>query len=122
MANDIRGEVGFQALGKDWTLKLGNGAVRHVENATGKSFPQIGRELGDSETASVTLLTQVFWAALKTHQPDVKLDDCDEIIDEIGHARAGDLLGQAFMLMQPKATEGGEGRPPKATAGSTGRR
>jgi len=122
MANDIRGEVGFQAIGKDWILKLGNGAVRHVENATGKSFPQIGRELADSETASITLLTQVFWAALKSRQQDVTIEDCDEIIDDIGHARAGELLGEAFTLMQPKAAEGGEVRPSKATTGSTGRR
>lgn len=122
MANDIKGEVGFKALEKDWTLKLGNGAVRHVENETGKSFPQIGKDLSDEGTASITLLTQVFHAALIRHHPDATIEDCDDIIDEIGHEEAGTLIGKAFQLMQPKAPKGGESRPTKATAGSTGRR
>lgn len=121
--NDIKGEVGFKACGKDWVLKLGNGAVRHIENETGKPFPQIGRELSDEKTQSVTLLTLVFCAGLKARQPDTTLEECDEIFDDIGHAEAGSLLGRAFELMQPKATKGGDqSRPRKATTGSTGRR
>jgi len=122
MANDIRGEVGFKALEKDWTLKLGNTAIRHVENETGKSFPQIGKELSNEETASISLLTQVFHAALTRHHPEITLEQCDDIIDEIGHEKAGTLIGKAFQLMQPKPPKGGESRPTKATAGSTGRR
>ncbi|QSZ57221.1 hypothetical protein [Rhizobium sp. ZX09] len=117
MANDIRGEVGFKALEKDWKLKLGNGAIRHVENETGKSFPQVGKELSNSETASISLLTQVFHAALIQHHPDITIEGCDDIIDEIGHEKAGTLLGKAFQLMQPKAPKGGDVRPRKATAG-----
>jgi len=117
MANDIRGEVEFKALGKTWTMKLGNGAVRHVENETGKAFPQIGRELSNEKTASISLLTQVFHASLRRHHPDITIDDCDDIIDEIGHEEAGTLLGRAFELMQPKAGKGGDGRPRRATAG-----
>jgi hypothetical protein len=117
MANDIRGEVDFEAAGKTWTLKLGNGAVRHIENETGKTFPQVGGELTNASTASITLLTQVFCAALKRHQPEVTMEDCDDIIDDIGHEKAGDLLGKAFELMQPPAAKGGASRPRKATAG-----
>jgi len=117
MANDIRGEVGFTAVGKDWTLKLGNGAVRHVENETGKSFTQIGKDLSNEATASISLLTQVFCAALKRHHPDVTMEDCDDIIDDIGHEQAGTLLGKAFELMQPKGAKAGAARPRKATTG-----
>jgi hypothetical protein len=117
MANDIRGEVSFKALGKEWTLKMGNGAVRHAENATGKTLPQIGKELSNEATASISLLTQVFCAALKRHHPEVTMEVCDDIFDDIGQAEAGMLLGKAFQLMQPKGETGGEVRPPKATAG-----
>lgn len=117
MANDIKGEVSFKALDKEWTLKLGNGAVRHVENETGKTFPQIGRELSNENSASITLLTQVFHAALTRHHPDITIEVCDDIIDEIGHDGAGIHLGKAFQLMQPKAAKGGENRPKKATVG-----
>ena len=95
MANDIRGEVGFKAIDKEWTLKLGNGAVRHVENETGKSFTQIGRDLSNEATASISLLTQVFCAALKRHHPDITLEDCDDIIDDIGHEQAG-VFGEPY--------------------------
>ncbi|MDO5895123.1 hypothetical protein [Agrobacterium sp. Azo12] len=122
MANDIKGEVGFTALGKDWTMKLGNGAVRHVENETGKTFPQIGRELSGDDTASISLLTEVFRASLIRHHPDVTIEDCDDILDEIGHEKAGELIAEAFQLMQPKAQKGGASHPRKATTGSTGRR
>lgn len=117
MVNDIRGEVGFEAVGKTWTMKLGNGAVRHIENETGKPFPEVGKELSDEAKASITLLTQVFRAALTRHHPNVTMEDCDEIIDEIGHEKAGALLGEAFKLMQPKAAKAGAARPRKATAG-----
>ncbi len=117
MANDIKGEVGFKALGKDWTMKLGNGAVRHVENETGKTFPQIGKELSNEGTASISLLTQVFHASLVRHHPDATIENCDDIIDEIGHEEAGTLIGKAFELMQPKAPKGGDVRPKTATAG-----
>ncbi len=117
MANDIRGEVGFKALETDWTLKLGNTAIRHVENETGKSFPQIGKELSNEQTASISLLTQVFHAALMRHHSELSLEQCDDIIDDIGHEKAGTLIGKAFQLMQPKAPKGGDIRPRKATAG-----
>jgi hypothetical protein len=116
MANDIRGEVSFTALNQTWTMKLGNGAVRHIENETGKPFAQVGAELSDETRASITLLTQVFCAALQRHHPDVTMEVCDDIIDEIGHQKAGELLGEAFKLMQPKAAKGGDARPRKATA------
>ena len=116
MANDIRGEVSFAALGQTWTMKLGNGAVRHIENETGKPFAQVGAELSDETKASITLLTQVFCAALQRHHPGVTVEDCDDIIDEIGHQKVGELLGEAVQLMQPKAAKGGAERPRKATA------
>ena len=116
MANDIRGEVGFTALNRSWTLKLGNGAVRHIENETGKSFAQVGAELSDEATASISLLTTVFCAALQGHHPGTTLEECDDIIDDIGHLRVGELLGEAVQLMQPKAAKGGGTRPRKATA------
>lgn len=115
MANDIRGEVAFQACGKDWIMKLGNGAVRHVENETGKTFVQIGAELSDTSKASITLLTTVFHASLIKHHPGVTLSDCDDIIDDIGHEEAGTLLGKAVKAMQPQRKGGGD-RPRKATA------
>lgn len=117
---DFTGEVEFQALGKTWTLKMGTKAMRKIEGATGKPMPLIGKELADEDKASIDLVTKVFWGALQHHHPDVSLDDCDDIIDDIGLGKIGPLINDAFEAAQPK--QGGGARPQKATAGSTGRR
>lgn len=121
MANDMRGEVGFEALGQSWTLKLGTGAMRSIENAAGKSISAVGDELGNETTATITLMAIVFQEALRKHHPDVTADRCDDIIDDIGLMETGRLIGLAFEASQP-GKKGGDARPPKATAARTGRR
>jgi len=76
---DFTGDVEFQALGKAWTLKMGTKAMRKIEGATGKPMPVIGRELSNEETASIDLVTKVFWGALQHHHPDAH--------DRQGHLR-----------------------------------
>lgn len=126
MVNDIRGEVGFDALGQTYTLKFGNGAVRHIENETGMSFAQVGAVLSDPEKATMTVLTVAFHGALRRHHPGLTLDDVDDIIDAVGPEAAGRLLGEAVALTYPPQAKGeagkSKGNPRKATAGSTGTR
>lgn len=123
MANDIRGEVGFDALGQSYTLKFGNGAVRHIENETGMPFAQVGAALADPEKATITVLTVAFQGALRRHHPGLCLDDVDDIIDAIGSEKAGKLLGEAVALTYPPAPKGdAKGNPRKATGRSTGSR
>lgn len=115
MANDMRGEVGFEALGQAWTLKIGTGAMRSIESETSKPITTIGRLLDNEETATITLLATIFRAGLQRHHPDVTVEKCDDIIDAIGHEKAGTLIGKAFHAAQPKK-KGGDARPRKATA------
>lgn len=118
--SDFTGDVEFQALGKTWTLKMGTKAMRKIEAAAKKPMPVIGKELADEDKASIDLITKVFWGALQHHHPDLELDDCDDILDDLGLANVGPLLNEAFQSAEPK--KGGDARPQKATAGSTGRR
>jgi hypothetical protein len=123
MTNDIRGEVGFDALGQSYTLKFGNGAVRHIENETGMSFAQVGAVLSDPAKATMTVLTVAFHGALRRHHPDLSIDDVDDILDDLGPEKAGKLLGDAVALTYPPAPKGGaKSNPRKATARSTGSR
>lgn len=102
MANLVRGEVSFDASGKAWTMKMGTGAMCDIENATGKSISEIGASLGNPKTASITLLRAVFWGSLQRHHAGTSLKDCDDLIDELGMARAGQLVGEAFQSALPK--------------------
>ncbi|MDE3797595.1 hypothetical protein I7G59_09675 [Sinorhizobium meliloti] len=116
MTKDFTGEVTFEALGKTWTLKMGTKAMRKIEVVTEKPMPVVGKMLTSEETASIDLMTKVFWGGLITHHPDVTVDDCDDIMDAVGHTRAGQLIGEAFEAAQAPQSGGAE-RPRKATAG-----
>jgi hypothetical protein len=114
MANKERGEVRFDAAGKAWTMKIGTGAMCAIEAETGKSIAEVGQELGSEKTASLTLMRAVFWGALQRHHEGTTIRDCDDLIDEIGVPRVGQLIGEAFQLAFPKKEAGA--RPRKATA------
>lgn len=113
MANLMRGEVSFEASGKTWTMKMGTGAMCEIEAATNKSISEIGSSLGNPKTASITLLRTVFWGSLQHHHVGTSVKDCDDLIDEIGMVRAGQLVGEAFQSALPK--KAGAARPPVAT-------
>lgn len=115
MANSQRGEVSFEASGKTWTMKLGTGALIAIEDQTGKPIGEIGELLGNPKTASLKLMRAVFWGGLQQHHDGTTLAECDDLIDELGGQRVGELIGQAFSLARPKAKEG-DTRPPKAPA------
>jgi hypothetical protein len=114
MANKERGEVSFEAAGKTWTMKIGTGAMCEIEAETGKSIAEVGQALGSEKTASLTLMRAVFWGALQHRHEGTTVRECNDLIDEIGVQRVGELIGEAFQLAFPKK-EGGS-RPRKATA------
>jgi hypothetical protein len=114
MANKERGEVSFEAGGQTWTMKIGTGAMCAIEAETGKGISEVGQELGSEKTASLTLMRAVFWGSLQQHHEGTTIRDCNDLIDELGVPRVGELIGEAFQLAFPKK-EGGS-RPRKATA------
>lgn len=115
MANRERGEVEFQSLGKSWTMKLGVNAMCEIEDATGKSISEIGTLLGNAKTATIKLLRTVMWASLRDHHDEITTKEVGAIIDGVGMKKAGLLISEAFAAATPEQN-GGEDRPPKATA------
>jgi hypothetical protein len=115
MANRERGEVAFDALGQGWTLKLGTNAMCEIEDATGKTFSEVGEIMGDPARVTIRMMRTVFWGALRDHHEDVTLKQAGTIIDAIGMQEAGRLIGEAFQAAMPDQKEGASG-PPKAAA------
>jgi len=115
MANRQKGEVGFKALGKSWTMKLGVNAMCEIEDATGRTISEVGKLLSSQETATIKLMRAVMWGALQEHHEGLDIKEVGLIIDDIGMAEAGRLVGDSFTAASPEA-KGGEGRPRKATA------
>ena len=113
MANKERGEVSFEALGKSWTMKIGTGAMCEMEDTLGKGISEISQELS-GKSVKLSLLRTIFWASLQRHHAGTTLQECEDIIDEIGVAEAGPLIGKAFQAAFPKKEPGT--RPRKAAA------
>lgn len=115
MANRNRGEIGFEALAAQWTLKLGTNAMCEIEDATGKAFTEVGEIMADTKRVTIKLMRVIFWGALRDHHADISIKDAGAIIDDIGMQEAGRLIGEAFQAASPDQN-GGAARPPKAAA------
>lgn len=113
MANRERGEVEFKAQGKSWKMKLGVNAMCEIEDQSGKSISEIGQLLSDQKTATIKIVRAVLWGALQEYHDGISIREVGAIIDDIGMAEAGRLIGEAFTAATPDA-KGGEGHPTKA--------
>lgn len=113
MANKERGEVSFQALDQTWTMKIGTDAMCAMEEETGKGISEIAAELG-GKSVKLSTLRLLVWAGLQHHHEGTSLKECSSLIDDVGVAAIGPLVGQAFQAAFPKKEAGA--RPRKATA------
>jgi hypothetical protein len=119
MANRERGEVSFEADGTTWTMKIGTGAMCEIEEKTGKGIAEVGSLLANPKTASISLMRAVFWGSLTTHHKDITVERCNDLIDELGMVKTGQLIGEVFSLAFPveKKKAGGAKNPQLGTTG-----
>lgn len=125
----MKGDQIFDALGRRWTIRLGNAAQCTVEEQYGKGFfavvsdalPQIDpATLVDPESMvramgqlRLSVLRDLAWHGLQRHHPDVTLEDVSDITDDLGHAKFGEIIGGAIRAAQGQevADEGAKGKP-----------
>jgi hypothetical protein len=99
--------------------------------ATGAApAPEIAeRAAGAMRNMRLSILRDLAWHGLVKFQPDVRVDDVSDIIDELGDDAFGDIMGRAIRAAQPKAQEAGgdagpgkpRKKPPRSrTTGPTG--
>lgn len=108
MANAIKGEVGFKAGEQDYTLLLDFNALCELETVVP------GLMDGTAEIKSPSAVRAVFHAALFEHHPNVDVKAAGRIIQEVGVARAGELIGEAMAASFGKSEGGNPARPRKA--------
>lgn len=106
------GEV-FDALGKRWTLVLGNAAQCAIEEHFDKGFyavvfdavPQGNPELlmrdpeamiAAARAIRQTTLRDLAWFGLQKHHPEVTVAIVSDIIDALGQSRFGEVIGKAI--------------------------
>lgn len=96
----------IDARGTTYTLKYGNRALRLAEMELNKPFNRVNWD-------SIHEATAVFWAGLQSHHPDLRLEDVDEIIDEVGMGTVAAVAAEALEAAMPRAN-GAEGNGNRA--------
>ncbi|KZE09128.1 MULTISPECIES: hypothetical protein [Sphingomonas] len=136
----MRGEVPFEALGGRWTLFIGTAAQCALEQEHDKGFfailqdamPSVG--LGDVEDKAkmakaardlrIGTLRSFALHGLAKYHCGLTVDQVDEIIDDLGFKRFGEIIGTAIAAAADRVTEEGEkapGKPRTRTRRPTGK-
>jgi hypothetical protein len=93
MSNAHKGEVTFEASGKTYTFKLGTFAQAAIEAKTKqnifKFFAQAQEAFGVAD-----ILTVFHAGLLRAH--NLTEDEVADLIDELGMARVGEIMGEAL--------------------------
>lgn len=101
MANAQRGEVGFEAGGRSYTMCFSINSLCEMEDVLGTGVHEFCRQLVAGDVR-LTTIRAAFWAGLREHHPDVSLTDAGNLIHAVGGAeRALSLLGDALSLAFP---------------------
>lgn len=115
MANTERGEVSFQADGRNWTMKIDTNAMCEIEEMTGHSIAEVGQLLSNPKTASIKLMRAVFYGGLATRHEDLNINQAGRLIDILTLPKAVEIIGEAFQIAFPQQQKGAKPRPPKGT-------
>ena len=118
MANPHRGEVTFEAGGKNQTLRLDTNAICDLEDQLDLSIVDIGRLL---DAGRISIVRAAFRAGLVNGDGGMTLAEAGDIIDEIGYEQAATHLSKALERAFPTPQAGDDASPRKA-GGGTGKR
>lgn len=117
MANGAKGEVGFDAGGKSYTLIYDVNALCLLEERFDVPAEKLGERIGDAPRLGD--LRTIFRIGLCRYHPEM-LDEREgdlaagDLITEVGPARAAEIIGEAFTKGYPTEVAGkGNGRPQK---------
>lgn len=95
-------EVSFEASGKVWTLRFGVNAIADLEERFDKPISAIFAEI-DGRAPRIGTFRTLVQAGLTERLTDTAVGD---LMDEVGLARMGDLLGSAVKAAFPDASAG----------------
>jgi hypothetical protein len=106
MANRVRGEVGFEADGKSYTLRYSTNALCELEDHFNQPINAIIGALQDKSSLRITMIRAVVLFGLRDKQPDMTELAAGEIISAVGLAAMVLKVGEALKAAFPDAIEG----------------
>jgi hypothetical protein len=116
MANPHRGEVSFEAEGRTYTMVFNTNTICELEEETGQTIQALGGQLANP---GMRLVRQIVWAGLRKYHPGLSMAEAGDVIDAVGAAQIGEIIGRAFTLAFPEAP-GKSSSPRKAGRGGAG--
>lgn len=114
MANREKGEVSFEAGGKQYTLRYSSNALCELEDALNLGINDI---IARMKNMRVKDARAIFWAGLTDNHPDIDLKAAGRMLDEIKIEKATSLITEAFSLAFGKGekAETKDARPQNGT-------
>lgn len=109
MSNPTKGEVGFDADGKRWTLVYSVNALCALEDKLGAGAMMVAEQMANSSNLRIATVRTLFWCGLRDHHPELTEADAGDIMTDIGITDAVDLVGKAFAAAFP--ADAGTARP-----------
>lgn len=125
----MRGEVPFDAMGARWTLFIGTAAQCALEEEHDKGFfailqdamPSVG--LGDvddkvkmaaaARDLRIGTLRSFALHGLAKHHPGIGMAEVNDIVDDLGFKRFGEIIGTAIAAAADRVVEEGGPAPKK---------
>lgn len=119
MAVTIKGEVGFRATEKSWTLVYDFNALCTIEEELEVDVADVGEKL-----SSPRMIRSIFRIGLAAHHGAMSDLEAGRLIHDMGAAEAAQVIAKAFQAAFPEAKPDGsaEGNAPKAKSHGTGRK
>lgn len=108
----MRGRVEFEVQGKPAALHFTTNRLCRLEDITGRGVMDWAAAL-DGGGMSIRDLRALFAAGLDTAEP-ATLDQAGDMIDGLGMAEAGELIGRAMMAAFGSGDDGGADKVPGA--------
>ncbi|MFN3312935.1 MAG: hypothetical protein ACK46Q_05665 [Hyphomonas sp.] len=107
--SERRGTIRFEADGKDYAIRFGTNQIVGIEEAFGKTFREVTESM---QGGDIQMKDFRSFFAIAAGLPD---DEAGDVIDEIGHDRVGELLGQSLQASFPAPKKGAAGNVKRRT-------
>lgn len=101
VSTPANGVLTFEADGQTWRLCASTNALCELEALV--VDPEQVALLMSGGDANFKTVRAAFLAFLRDHQPELTASDAGNLLDHLGHARAGAALAQALMIAFPEA-------------------
>jgi hypothetical protein len=106
VANRWKGEIGFEAEGKRYTLMYSINALCMLESEFSDVSADIGALIGGKSGKRMTTLRTVFWAGLSDYHPELSKKEVGDIMTSLGFMPSLNKVTEAIVLAFPEMAAG----------------